>query len=190
MWTCHMSTECRELDDCIGNSAKLNILVFLKGNGPMTAKQMLSKGVGIPQTTLYRILNNLEGMGAIKVVNETKVRGTIEKTYYLGDRLRDFDEDIVENNKLEEYCSFFGIFALNLYKKFKDYSMRDGANIMEDGPFFNALPIYATTDEIKGLVDSITDLIMPYTTRRSDDQGLHTFATIFTPPCDIDGSVN
>ncbi|MGN1045446.1 MAG: hypothetical protein ACI4Q9_05770 [Candidatus Methanomethylophilaceae archaeon] len=180
-----MATDCRVFDGCIGNPAKLNILVFLKRNGPVTAKQMLSDGIGIPQTTLYRLLNNLESIGAISVVSETKVRGTIEKTYYLSEKLKDFDKRIAFNNDLEEYCSSFAIFVMNLYNEFKDYTKKEGANIIADGPFFCALPIYATAEEIVGLADSIRELVMPYTSRKSEEQGLHTFATVFTPPCDL-----
>lgn len=172
--------------DCIGNSAKLSILMAMKRKGPMTAKQMLQEGVDIPQTTLYRLLKNMESAGVLDVVSETKVRGTTEKTYYIGEVLRDFDEDIVKNNNLDEYCRLFGGFAFNLYGEFEDYCKREGANIIRDGSDFSMIPVYATSEEIGHLMKEIRKLLIPYMERTSDVQGLHTFAAIFTPPCDVE----
>lgn len=54
-----MTVRLADLKECVGNPSKLRILLTLSRKGPMTAKQMLSEGVDIPQTTLYRMLNQM-----------------------------------------------------------------------------------------------------------------------------------
>ena len=49
----------------------------------------------VPKTTLYRHINVLEQAGVISVVDERKVRGTIEKTFAI-------DMDAIESDKDEE----------------------------------------------------------------------------------------
>ena len=121
----HMTAQSVGIHQCIGNSAKLRILMVLKDNGPMTAKQMISAGVGIPQTTLYRLLRNMEENGILAVVSENKVRAMTERTYDVSDSLRDFDAEMIGRNDLEGYCRMFEGFTFNLLKEFESYARRD-----------------------------------------------------------------
>lgn len=47
----------------------------------MTAKELAEAVPDVPQTTLYRHINALVEGGLLKVVSETQIRGTVERTY-------------------------------------------------------------------------------------------------------------
>lgn len=178
----HMTTQSVGIHQCISNSAKLRILMVLKDNGPMTAKQMISAGVGIPQTTLYRLLRNMEENGILTVVSENKVRAMTERTYDVSDSLKDFDAEMIGRNDLEGYCRMFEGFTFNLLKEFESYARREDADIARDGSMFVALPIFATAEELERMAAGIRDVIRPHLSRTSDEQRMHTFAAVVTPP--------
>ena len=69
--------------ECISNPAKSRLLIEIMRRGEVTAKYLAEKCSDIPQTTLYRNLKRMTDDGLLKIVNETPIRGTVEKTYAL-----------------------------------------------------------------------------------------------------------
>lgn len=84
--------------ECISNPAKSRLMIEIMRRGKVTAKYLAEKCVDIPQTTLYRYLKRMTDDGLLKIVGETPIRGTVEKTYALTfDRLihRRFSDKIL-----------------------------------------------------------------------------------------------
>ena len=67
--------------ECISNPAKSRLMIEIMRRGKVTAKYLAEKCVDIPQTTLYRYLKRMTDDGLLKIVGETPIRGTVEKTY-------------------------------------------------------------------------------------------------------------
>lgn len=65
------------------NPERLRIIQFLILHKQSTASDILKANNDITRTTLYRHLNLLEQHGFISIAKETKIRGTVEKTYIL-----------------------------------------------------------------------------------------------------------
>lgn len=64
-----------------------------------TAKHLSDIFSDIPQAALYRNLKKMLNDGILKVVEETQVRGTVERTYALAfDLNNDFEAILAENS--------------------------------------------------------------------------------------------
>lgn len=72
------------------NPVKVRILQQIAMSVEIDAKQIATKMPDIPTSSLYRHLADLTELGAIKVVAETPMRGTIKKTYAMN---RDFAKE-------------------------------------------------------------------------------------------------
>lgn len=179
-----VTIELADIHECTRNPSKLRILLMLKKNGPMTAKQMLAGGIDVSQTTLYRLLNAMQEDGILSVVSETKVRALTEKTYDASDDLKNFDVDIVRNNDVREYCRLFSGFALDLVREFELYAERPDADITRDDCGFASVTVFMTGEEMERLSEDIYRLLEPYISRTFPDQDAHTFSIVLTPPRD------
>ena len=69
--------------ECISSPAKCRLLIEIMRRTEVTAKYLAEKCSDIPQTTLYRNLRRMTEDGILKIVGETPIRGTVEKTYAL-----------------------------------------------------------------------------------------------------------
>lgn len=113
----------------IMNSIRMRIVQYLMINGTATASQLAKDMTEVPKTTLYRHINVLEQAGVISVVDERKVRGTIEKTFAIDmDAIEsDKDEEVVLNNAFS--------FLMNVYGDFVKYFTKEDADPQEEGVF-------------------------------------------------------
>ena len=68
---------------CITNPVKCKLLLEIYSQEQTTAKHLADVLSDIPQATLYRNLKKMLNDGILKVVEETQVRGTVERTYAL-----------------------------------------------------------------------------------------------------------
>lgn len=177
-----MALDLADIHECTRNPSKLRILMMLKKNGPMTAKQMLAEGIDISQTTLYRLLNGMQEDGIISVVSETKVRALTEKTYDASDDLKNFDVDIIRENDVREYCKLFSGFALDLVREFELYADKPDADITRDDCGFASITVFTTREELHSITERIYHILEPYISRTSPDQEAHTFSVVVTPP--------
>ncbi|MBQ3061843.1 MAG: helix-turn-helix domain-containing protein [Lachnospiraceae bacterium] len=113
----------------IMNSVRMRIVQYLMINGTATATQLAKDMTEVPKTTLYRHINVLEQAGVISVVDERKVRGTIEKTFAINMETLETekDEEIVLNNAFS--------FLMNVYGDFVKYFTKEEADPQAEGVF-------------------------------------------------------
>lgn len=83
-----------KLMECITNPVKCKLLLEIYSQGQATAKHLSDKYTDIPPATLYRHLKRMLHDGILKVVEETQVRGTVERTYALAQNI---------NSNMEKY---------------------------------------------------------------------------------------
>ena len=92
-----------KLMDCITNPVKCKLLLEIYSKGKTTAKHLADIYNDIPQATLYRHIKKMLSDGILQVVEETQVRGTVEKTYALAYDNNSNMENMVEENSGELY---------------------------------------------------------------------------------------
>lgn len=171
--------------ECITNPVKCKLLLEIYSRGQTTAKHLSDTFDDIPQATLYRNLKKLLNDGILKVVEETQVRGTLEKTYALAyDLNRDF-ETILNENSGTLYMQTFMQYFLGFAKQFQEYCKSPNINIKEDMSGFSLSHLYLSDDELTKLIESISSTIgaAAQNTPR-EDRKLRTIGVIVSPPKD------
>jgi DNA-binding HxlR family transcriptional regulator len=172
----------KKLLDCMKNPVKCQIILRLQRNSILTAKELLEESDSISQATLYRTLKKLEEEKIIEVASQVQKRGTVEKSYKLVDSMSSIDSSIISMNDSEMYANMFSRFVAELLLEFNEYSKQEDIDIAKDGSGFSAISIYATTEELMVYGEKINKILEPCFKRTSDEQDVHTFATIITPP--------
>lgn len=173
----------RKFMDCLMNPVLCKLIMDMNNGGEMTAKQLAESHPDITQATLYRHLKRLTTDGIIKVVAENRVRGTVERTYVLAvDFVSDLDS-IVESNSGEAYLALFMQYCAGLTKLFGDYCKRDDIDIKGDISTYNAVPFYATDEELTGVLQRMEEIVADLLKNKSSkERKLRTMGVIITPP--------
>lgn len=169
--------------ECITNPVKCKLLLEIYSRGVATAKH-LSEALGdIPQATLYRNLRRMLGDGIIKVVEETQVRGTVEKTYALAFDLDESFETILAENSGALYMQVFTQYFLGFAKQFREYCKSPNINIREDMSGFSLSHIYLSDEELTGLMKGLSDVIHAAEKNKPKaGRKLRTLGLIVSPP--------
>lgn len=93
-------------EDLLLHPVRLRILLTTAGRR-VTAQQLATELPDIPQATLYRNINTLAAAGILSVVQERRVRNTIEKTYALPEQDLRLTKEDLENADPEDYVRLF-----------------------------------------------------------------------------------
>ncbi len=106
--------------DLILHPIRMRILVAVAGK-QMTAQQLASALPDVAQATLYRHINRLAKGGALTVVKERPVRGTVEKVYALDQQGAWLGAADVENFSKDDHIRTFTAFVASLLGDFGQY---------------------------------------------------------------------
>lgn len=148
-----------KLMDCITNAVKCRLLLEIYSQGKVTAKHLSDTYNDIPPATLYRHLKKMLSDGILKVVEETPIRGTVEKTYALASNINDNMETMLEKNSGELYMQYFMQYIMGFAKQFHQYCKSPNINIKEDMTGFSLSPLYLSDEELTDLVTNISQII-------------------------------
>lgn len=184
-----MSFNTNTIIDLLSKPYKLQIVQTIMDKGQCTAKELLVIHNTIPQATLYRTLNSLVEDEVLFVVKEQMVRALIQKVYSVNPELSPKENSIVQENDGAGYFKLFSYFVMSLLKEFQDYSQKESINILEDGSGFQAIPIYASVEDLQEIGQQFGKIIKKYQTKNSkisSNQKYHLMATIITPPREIE----
>lgn len=171
-----------KLMDCIANPVKCKLLLEIHSQGKATAKHLADTYHDIPQATLYRHLKKMLSDGILQVVEETQVRGTVEKTYSLAYDICSNMETMVEENSAELYMQYFMQYILGFAKQFQKYCQSPNINIKKDMTGFSLSPLYLSDDELTSLVTDISQIISTVKNNEPDStRKLRTIGVIVSP---------
>lgn len=171
--------------ECITNPVKCKLLLEIHAQGQTTAKHLSDALEDIPQATLYRNLKKMLNDGILKVVEETQVRGTLEKTYALACNLTEDFETILNNNSGTLYMQAFMQYFLGFAKQFRAYCQTPDINIKEDMSGFSLSHLYLSDDELTELIKAISALIgAAEKNTPKEGRKLRTIGVVVSPPGD------
>lgn len=171
-----------KLMECITNPVKCKLLLEIRSQGKATAKHLADIYNDIPQATLYRYLKKMLSDGILQVVEETQVRGTVEKTYSLSYNINSNMETMVEENSGELYMQYFIQYILGFAKQFQEYCQSPNINIKKDMTGFSLLPLYLSDDELTSLITSISQIISEVKNNEpNSERKLRTIGIIVSP---------
>jgi len=171
-----------KLMDCITNPVKCKLLLEIYSKGKATAKHLADTYNDIPQATLYRHIKKMLSDGILQVVEETQVRGTVEKTYALAYDINSNMETMVEENSGELYMQYFIQYIFGFAKQFQEYCQSPNINIKKDMTGFSLSPLYLSDDELTSLVTSISKIINTVKNNEpNSERKLRTIGVIVSP---------
>ena len=171
-----------KLMDCITNPVKCKLLLEIYSKGKTTAKHLADIYNDIPQATLYRHIKKMLSDGILQVVEETQVRGTVEKTYALAYDINSNMENMVEENSGELYMQYFMRYIFGFVKQFQEYCHSPNINIKKDMTGFSLSPLYLSDDELTSLVTSISQIIDTVKNNEpNSERKLRTIGVIVSP---------
>lgn len=176
---------CKNLNEkimeCISNPAKSRMLVEIIRRGEVTAKYLAEKCSDIPQTTLYRNLKRMTDDGLLKIVSETPIRGTVEKTYALTFDLSD-PPSVLGENSGAMYMQMFFQYFLTFAKLFQDYCDTPGIDVKKDCSGLSLSHAYLTDEELEKVVADIAQILLPLQDNKPEpERKLRTLGLIISP---------
>lgn len=167
--------------ECVSNPIKCRLLIEILKSGKTTAKLLAETCADIPQTTLYRNLKRMTEDGVLKVISETQIRGTVEKTYAATFDLNDASTMIGENAG-KMYMQMFLQYILTFAKQFQTYCDTPGIDIEKDKSGFSLSYVYLTDEELEHTVAAISKILTPLQSNRpAPDRKLRTIGVIISP---------
>lgn len=171
-----------KLMDCITNPVKCKLLLEIHSQGKATAKHLSDTYSDIPPATLYRHLKKMLSDGILEVVEETRIRGTVEKTYALAFYVDSKMETMLEENSGELYMQYFMQYMIGFAKQFQQYCQSPDINIKEDMTGFSLSPLYLSDKELTSLVTDISHIIRTVKDNKPNhERKLRTIGIIISP---------
>ena len=167
----------------LSNPIRAKLLLELIAQEQLTTKELLEKFPDISQPTMYRHLKAMVTDGTLKVVGETQIRGTVEKSFAVSTDLQTNIERIVTENDGEGYLQLFTQYIISIMAEFKQYAEREKIDIQKDGSGFTIAPVYATLEELQEALIKVGEILMSlYQNKQTPERKLHNICIITTPP--------
>ena len=172
-----------KLIEFMGNPAMLRLMLEIQEQGQTTSKKLAETYPDIPQATLYRYLSRMLNEGVLKIVEENKIRGTVEKVYALNFALELKKGDMQKENAGKEYLRVFTQYSMGLLREFQEYTARDDIDIPTDGSGFWLTPLYLTKKELKKMVGDIQAILNPLLANTpTAERRLRNIGVVISPP--------
>lgn len=170
-----------KLMECISNPTKCRLLIEIMKQGNVTAKHLAEKCSDIPQTTLYRNLKRMTEDGLLKVVGETPVRGTVEKTYALSFDLS-APSTVLGEHSGAMYMQIFFQYFFTFAKIFQAYCDTPRIDIEKDKSGLSLSHVYLTDEELEKVVADISKILYPLQDNKPNEKRkLRTLGLIISP---------
>lgn len=161
----------------IMNPIRQRVVQLLLRRGTATTSQMLEELQDIPQSSLYRHLRILLDANCITVVEENKIRGTIEKTYGI------VKEQIGEYQK-DEISGLIHSTLLSLMGSFQNYFEDEEADPIKDILSLSTSTLLLSDDELRDLLDEIGQIINQVIDNKPTKDRKERRLTFILSPCE------
>jgi DNA-binding PadR family transcriptional regulator len=171
-----------KLSEYLGNPVATRLLFEIHLQGQTTAKKLAEIYADIPQTSLYRYLGRMLKDDILKVVEENKIRGTVEKVYALNVELH---MESITSEMRKNLTHTFSQYMSGFMREFKEYEDRKDIDVSGSNYGFSTIPLYLTDKEFEEMGLAIQAIIQPLLANTSTDgRKLRNVGIIFTPPKD------
>jgi hypothetical protein len=117
---------------------------------------------------MYRHVAVLVDAGVLEVVDEKRVRGTVERSYRVRPEQALIDPAARAAMSREDHRRAFTAFSASLLADFDHYLGHDGADPTSDGVVYQQAPLWLTNEESTALVEEIRAAV---TARIGNDRG-------------------
>ncbi|GEB48844.1 helix-turn-helix domain-containing protein [Streptomyces cacaoi] len=134
---------------------RLRILQTLVGSDPMTTAQLRERLPDIAPATMYRHIAVLAREDVLEVVEERKVRGTVERSYRVRQEHAVIARTAREEMTLDDHRQAFTAFSAAVLADFERYLSHEDARPAEEGVVARQGAVWLTDEEFAALVEEI-----------------------------------
>lgn len=146
--------------DLLLHPVRMRILQTLYGTDPLTTAQLRDRLPDIAPATMYRHIAVLADAGVLEVVDERRVRGTVERSYRVRQEQAVIDPAARAAMTPEEHLRSFTTFAASLISDYGRYLAHDGADPTADGVIYRQAPVWLTDEEFTELLGEIQNAVV------------------------------
>lgn len=170
--------------DLLLHPVRLRILrTFLDGH-PATTAQLRERLPDIPHATMYRHVAALASAGVLEVLDEKRVRGTVERTYRLSwDRAEIGAADRAAMT-IDDHRRTFTAFIGGLLADFDSYLAPEPADPQADGVSYQQAALWLTDDEMAELLSVIHTAVTDRVGREPGGNRTRRMISLVTMPAE------
>ncbi|MDT3427233.1 DNA-binding transcriptional ArsR family regulator [Paenibacillus forsythiae] len=148
--------------DLILHPIRMRIIQALLNGRRRTTQQLVKELEEIPQATMYRHLSKLLKAGVLEVAEENKVRGAVEKVYYLSQGGEDATPSDTTERSAGEHMALFQKFVSSLVGDFSAYVRQEKYDLQKDGVSMRQVQLHLTDDEYAQLLAEMRQAMQKY----------------------------
>lgn len=145
--------------DLITHPVRARLLLAIQGR-TLTTQQIAMLLPDIPRASLYRHIRELADADVLMVVEETRIRGTLEKTYAVRPGATLLTPEDMADTSHEEYLRLVTSFLGGMTHVYQAYLSEREEGLPQEA-VARAVPLYLTTDEFQTLKRQILELLKP-----------------------------
>ena len=157
-------------------------IIRAASGGAITAQRLVAQMPDVPQATLYRHLNTLANAGLLRLVEQRRVRGTVERVYALGEGGDDLSGDDLAGLDTDGHLRLFGAFLSTLLADYVRYLQRGDIDLYHDGVGFRQRELHLSDEEFAGMAAELRALLDRYSGLEPEDgRVVRLFTTVVMP---------
>lgn len=169
------------VDECFKDPLKLEIYLRIKFMKQATTKQLLELNPLIPPATLYRRLKKMTDTGVLKIVEEHKVRGVMEKVYAVAVEI----DDEVIGSQIDEQRNETPVtqVAAVMSQLFEQYVRPGNELSSHNSKYLFCETVYATAAELKSAAEEIEAILNKLkNNKKNETRNRQSIGVFITPP--------
>lgn len=170
--------------DVLMHPVRLRLMMALAGR-EMTTQQLADKLPDVAKASLYRHIKQLCGVGVVRVVRETPIRGTLEKVYAMQIEAARLSPQEMADVSVEEHARYFSVFIASLLAQFQAFAQREeGGDLTAKGMAYSMAPLYLTDAEYRQMILEVQSVLDPLLTNAPDGERRRRLISIIVLPDD------
>lgn len=170
--------------DLLLHPVRLRVLrTFLDGH-PATTAQLRERLPDIPPATLYRHVAALANAGVLEVLDEKRIRGTVERTYRVSWNHAEIDPADRATMTTDDHRRTFTAFIGGLLADFDQYLAHEPTDPTADGVTYQQAALWLTDAEMAELQDEIRAAVSSRIGRDPDQDRTRRMISLVTMPVD------
>jgi DNA-binding transcriptional ArsR family regulator len=141
--------------DLLLHPIRLRIIQTSLGDRRLTTGQLRLEIADVAPATLYRQVATLAQAGVLTVVDERRVRGTVERTYALSIADAQLTEDELSGMTPDDHRRAFMAFLAGVLADVDRYVDAGDVDLQRDGAGYRTVGLWLTIDELTAMVTEI-----------------------------------
>jgi DNA-binding transcriptional ArsR family regulator len=168
--------------DLLLHPVRMRILQALFDADPLTTSQLRDRLPDIAPATMYRHIAVLAEGGVLEVVEEKRVRGTVERSYRIRKEEAVVDPAARAAMTREDHQRGFTTFATSLMSDFDRYLAHEDADPHVDGVVYRQAAVWLTEEEFAEMVEEIEHAVVSRIGRATEDGRVRRVVSLVVVP--------